>query len=115
MRTIQLDRRDSTVRSICAALGYRGRKIKAELDYIPDELNSYWDGGSKDSYSFYELSTKRIVHLESNHPCFEPNKPRTLKELPKGIILIRSSIFCGKHAGLTLYSNPEDRTLFIGG
>jgi hypothetical protein len=113
--SVTLNRKDLVVRAICDAIGYRGRKIKASMRPAPNQLNSYWDGGSKDTYYFYHLDEKKIFQLPTNHPFFEKDKPRDLNGLPPRVILIESSIFCGKHAGLTIYSNESDRSLLIGG
>jgi hypothetical protein len=86
---------------------YKGKKIKLSTD-IPTRLDSYWDGGSKDTYVFYELKTSRIIPIASNHPFFEKENPRNLESLPNGILIVCHSIFCGKDMGITIYVNNED-------
>ena len=88
---------------------YTGRKFHLSTN-IPKELNSYWDGGSKTDYIFYELATGKSYHVHSNHPFFEHDKPRVLNSLPNGVIIVAHSIFCGKDSGITFYSNPQDLT-----
>lgn len=41
---------------------YNGRKFKLSFD-VPSNLSSYWDGGSKTSYVFYELATGKTWRL----------------------------------------------------
>ena len=104
-----IDRPDETLKRICSVAfpEWRGKKIKLDTD-IPSQLNSYWDGGSKDTYVFVELATMKTAHLSSNHPFFEKDKPRDLNMLPIGMILVKHSIFCGKDAGITIYANAGD-------
>lgn len=94
---------DALIASIMRRVGYHGRKVKIS-DKVPTSLDSYWDGGSRDTYCFYAILTGDVLQVESNHPMFEPDKPRKLRELPEGILLIEHSIFCGKDLGITIYS-----------
>ena len=89
--------------------GYNGRSIRLS-SAIPSRLDSYWDGGSRAYYSFVNLATMQAVTIPSNHPMYEPNNPRILKELPEGIALIKHTIFCGKDTGLIIYLRPENLT-----
>jgi hypothetical protein len=102
---------DKTIQKIVRATfpSYHGRKFKISTD-IPSQLRSYWDGGSRDHYSFYQLSTGKCVDLPSNHPMFEPNNPSELKELPPGMVIVKHSYFCGKDMGITIYANGCDIT-----
>ena len=85
---------------------YAGRKVFLRpAQQAPKELRSYWDGGSKDSYAFFNLDTKEVLAVHSNHPFFEANQPSKLRELPAHIVLVEHSIFCGKDCGVTLYGN----------
>ena len=85
---------------------YKGRKVFLEpAEKAPKELRSYWDGGSKDSYAFYNLDTKQTLMVHTNHPFFEPGQPSRLEGLPPHIVLVEHTIFCGKDCGITLYGN----------
>lgn len=104
-----IDKPDETIRKIISATfpEYKGKKIKISAD-VPSRLDSYWSGGSRDFYGFYELSTSKTYDVDSNHPFFEANRPRSLENLPPGIVLVKHSIFCGKDMGITIYANKED-------
>jgi hypothetical protein len=52
---------------------YRGRKFRVS-DEVPETLDSYWDGGSRDSYVFYQIGTGRAIAVHSNHPFFEADR-----------------------------------------
>ena len=106
-----IDKPDEIIKKITRATfpKYNGKKFKLSTS-IPSRLDSYWQGGSKDSYSFYELATEKEFSVASNHPFFEENNPRYLKELPRGIVIVKHSIFYGKDMGITIYANEEDLT-----
>ena len=101
-----IDKPDETIRNIVNTTfpSYKGRTYTLSTN-VPSQLNSYWDGGSKDSYIFYELSTGKTFHVATNHPFFERENPRDLKALPPGVILVCHSIFCGKDMGITIYAD----------
>jgi len=63
---------------------------------FPKTVASFWDGGSRSYYTFYQPSTGRSVNLPENHPVFEPGRPYYLKALPPDCILVETGIFCGK-------------------
>ena len=104
-----IDKPDEMIKEIVRATfpSYKGRKFKLSTR-IPRKLDSYWDGGSIDYYSFYELSTGKQIDVGSNHPFFERGRPRDLFELPLGIIIVKHSIFMGKDSGITIFANESD-------
>ena len=89
---------DPRIRSICLAAfpAYRGRKFSVSTN-IPDQLRSYWDGGSRDYYAFVNLVTRRVEPLPSHHPL-----------LPPGIAIVCHSIVAGKDMGCEVMVNPCD-------
>ncbi len=88
---------------------YRGRKFRLVTDYFPKEINSYWDGGSRDYYCFLNLQNGKIVGVHSNHPAFEAKFPNKVPvELPPEIVLVEHSIFCGKDVGISVYAKPNE-------
>mgnify|MGYP003613316839 FL=1 len=88
---------------------YKGRKFKVIEDKFPQSLDSYWDGGSRTYYSFFDIKTEKVVNLGSNHPFFEKEKPRHLGgALLNGVVLVSNSIFLGKDTGITFYVNKGD-------
>lgn len=77
---------------------YRGRKIKLTTGTIPQRLDSYWDSGHRDYWAFVRLADMAVLDVHSNHPAFEPNQPRTLRELPAGFALV-----CRTYSGVNQY------------
>lgn len=117
MSTIEISaKNDALIAMICKKLNYKKRTVYLVQGPTPKnkELRSYWDGGSRDYYSVYEIATGRIETMGSNHPFFERDKPSTLKELPPGFLLIETGVFCGKPSMMRIYSNEADRIKLLG-
>jgi hypothetical protein len=104
--THYVDKPDDIMKLIAQRIGYTGKKFKLSTD-IPKTLNSYWDGGSREYYYFFDLKDGKMLTMPANHPMFD-KVPNKLDHLPKGVILVNNTIFCGKELGLTFYVNQED-------
>ena len=106
-----VDKPDQEIKTIINATfpKYNGRKIKVSTD-VPSRLDSYWDGGSKDTFSFYHLDERKSFQLPTNHPAFEPGNPSKLNSLPNRVVIVMHSYFCGKDLGITIYANSDDMT-----
>jgi len=91
---------------------YKGRKVYLSTE-IPNDLSSYWDSGSRDYYVFADVRSGETKQVSTNHPAFEPNKPRTLNSLPSGFLLVKHSIFMGHDTGITIYANESDFKKFL--
>lgn len=105
---------------VCAFPDYR--KKKAMMSYFPEngvQINSYWDGGSKDEFVIVNTSGQ-IKTLPTSHPEYDlkgisgqtpdveaVNGNVYLRRLPKGFVLIRSGTFCGKPATAHVYLSRE--------
>jgi len=109
MSVFYIDKPDPFFRKIVSATfpEYTGRKFKLSTD-IPDRLDSYWDGGTRETFVFFCLDTQRHAGVKSNHPLFERGNPNVLEVLPFRILLVKHSILRGKDAGITVYANKED-------
>lgn len=116
---------------LCAFPDYR--KQKAMVSFFPENginINSFWDGGSKDEYAIVHIPTmqKKVLPTRT-HPFFEVSKRGmsnaensdvliddkgniTLKRLPEGFVLIRTGTFVGKPATAHVYiSNSKQKLL----
>ena len=95
MSTHHIEKPDIFMKKMIKACypGYNGRTIKVSTD-VPTDLRSYWSGGSKDDFVFYELSTGKTLGVHSNHPV--------------GLVIVKHTIFQGKDLGITIYGNPEN-------
>jgi hypothetical protein len=109
MSTFHIDKPDTFLKKIVAETfpSYTGRKFKLSTD-IPSRLDSYWSGGSKDSFAFFCLATGKSAGVRTNHPFFEAGQPSDLDELPNGLILVQHTCFRGRDLGITVYANQAD-------
>ena len=111
------------------------RKLKATLSAFNGgiNINSYWDGGTRNEYSIVELATLQRKSLPTRtHPfydvavkglCGAENEVVsvdhvgniTLKVLPEGFALVEAGTFCGKPATAHIYLNPSNMTKLLPG
>jgi hypothetical protein len=122
MTTFNLKTQPELKRVITAAFP-NYRKHNAWLsEFRPTEINSYWDGGSRDEYAIVDLVTGQRKNLPtSTHPYFDVARYGvqgenemvavsergniTLKLLPENFALVRSGTFCGKPATAHVFVN----------
>lgn len=109
MNTIWVDRNDATIDRICRKVGYDGRKIKIRVTDSVSLMGTYWDGGSRSTYSGLNLASMESVSL----PQFNPPQfggPSSPPEVPliENLAIVEHSIFCGKDTGLTIYISAQN-------
>lgn len=124
---IELKTAPELKRVICAAFG-NYKKHKCYMSAFPESgmnINSYWDGGSRDEYALVDLTTFRRatmptsthpyfdvarygVHGENEHVSVDSRGNITLKHLPENFALVRSGTFCGKPATAHVYFNAAN-------
>lgn len=99
---------------------YKGRKFFVEIvaDDRAFNLNSFWDGGSKDSYCFVTLNGSIIREVPQNGSGFDRKNYEGIP-IPPEWVLVQKSVCQGIQCGLTVYvrqsdSNPSFLTL-VGG
>jgi hypothetical protein len=92
---------------------YAGRKFRIAAQVNPLNVASYWDGGSRDYFAFYCLTTGKVVPVpaQSAYDKKLPGADRVM--LPDGIVCIERSFFCGKDIGITVHVNPANLTKFL--
>lgn len=114
-------------RVVCAAFpSYRKHNAFLSAFNGGVNINSYWDGGSRDEFSIVELSTlRRIPVPNSTHPYYDiasrgmANQSDgvvetdhvgnvTLNVLPEGFALVAAGTFCGKPTTAHVYLNPAN-------
>jgi hypothetical protein len=80
----------------------------------PQNVNSYWDGGSKDEYRLVHLVTGQVWHAPTSHPHFDRKEDGSrcggleIRELPENVALVSGGYFCGKPATITVHLRPEN-------
>jgi len=106
---LYIDKPDQEIQTIVSNTfpSYNGRKIQVS-DEVPSTLDSYWSGGSKNTYVLYHLDQRKAFQLPTNHPYFEADKPNRLDALPDRVVIVKHTIFCGKDLGITIIANKEN-------
>lgn len=125
---IQLSK-DRTIKRIVSVAFPNYRKRTAWLSTFSErgqQINSYWDGGTRDEYAIVRLDDMTRAPMPSvGHPYFEVRGAGipsgedqyvsidrvgnvTLKALPPGFVLVCAGTFCGKPATAKIYVNPAD-------
>ena len=80
----------------------------------PRNVNSYWDGGSRDEYRLVELESRRVFAVPTSHPFFDRRDDGErcgslqIAELPPGTALVCGGTFCGKPATVRVLLRPEN-------
>jgi len=125
---------DRTIKAIVLAAFPSYRKRSAGLSTFASSgqnINSYWDGGSRDEYAIVDLSTMTKAPMPTvGHPYFEVKGAGvptgedqyvivdhvgnvTLKSLPQGYVLVRAGTFCGKPSTAHVYAHASDLTKLL--
>lgn len=117
---------------LAAFPSYRKRDAYLSVFTGKQNINSYWDGGSRDEYAIVELQSLQRKGLPtSSHPYFDiaarglanASSPDVetdhvgnlyLKHLPEGFALVRAGTFCGKAATAHVYLNPANMAKLLG-
>jgi len=88
------------------------RKVKLETIDPSHSIDcrSYWDGGSRDSFAFVQLTDEMPISapLPSQSAYDVPIKGIENVVLPKGVACIMHSVFCGKDSGVTIIVRADD-------
>ena len=96
--------------------GYTGKKFKVIVtDSISVPNNAgLWSGGSRETYSFVELSSGRSVPSPCQQTApWDSQRKEFNSPLPVGIAMVEHSMFRGKDMGLTFYIHPESATKLL--
>jgi hypothetical protein len=69
---------------------------------------TYWDGGSRSTYHAVDISTGRVLPApQYNPPQFGGPRTDPTVDIPDGVAIVRTGVFCGKTATATVYVNPN--------
>jgi hypothetical protein len=114
MKTTYLSGTEPGVKELGQAVGYTGRKYAFKAVEEVQVKSTYWDGGSRSTWTAVKLSTRQVVPL----PKFDPPQfggPQSIPPIPleQDMAIIEHSIFCGKDMGLTIYIHPSDSPQMI--
>lgn len=110
MKTVTLKDHPEVMRAIRAAdPTYRKQKAYLIVSERVTLSGTYWDGGSRSTYTAIDLATGR----NAGAPQYAPPQfggPRTAPEvdLPSDVAIVETGTFCGKTATATVYVNPAN-------
>jgi hypothetical protein len=95
----------------CAKADYRKRHA---FVYVRDNVelsNTYWDGGSRSTYTAVNLATGQASTAEQYAPqqFGGPCAPLNVS-IPQGVAIVETGFFCGKPSTASVYINPADAT-----
>jgi hypothetical protein len=82
--------------------------ISIEAQDRPLDVCSYWDGGSRNYFVFYCLTTGAVVPMPAQSAYDRPMGGADRVTLPDGIVCVERSYFCGRDCGVTLHVNPAN-------
>ncbi len=76
--------------------------------------NTYWDGGSRSTYTAIDLITGRNKGApQFNPPEFGGPKTAPVVPIPEGIAIVETGIFLGKTAIARIFLNPANLAKFL--
>lgn len=133
MRSVEVTLRDAPeIKRLIVAVFPGYKKHKAYVSGFDGgvNVNSYWDGGSRDEYGLVDIRTGRAGKLPTaTHPYYDVARHGvegenslvsvdargnvTLKALPDGVALVSAGTFCGKPATAHVYL-PTPRAIGAG-
>lgn len=90
--------------------GYKGRKFRVEvcLEMTVPMTAGLWSGGTRDSYKICRLRDGVSLDWpgQMSSPFCKGREDRKV-QMSTEYVVIKESVFCGKHAGLTYYVHPD--------
>ena len=109
MQTVTLKDAPEIARLVkAAAPDYRKRQA---FIFISDDVslsNTYWDGGSRSTYTAVNLETLRASTAEQfAPPQFGGPRVAPKVKIPDGACIVETGTFCGKPATASVYLNAS--------
>lgn len=115
MQTVMLKDHPEIARVIRAAIpSYKKHKAFVHVHATVALQGTYWDGGSRSTYTAVRL----VDGFSLGAPQYAPPQfggPRDtpVVEIPAGVVIVETGVFCGKPATASVTINPADATKFI--
>jgi len=91
--------------NVAKACGYNGRKLEVKA-FKESELLSYWSGGSRTYFTFYNLVSEERVEIVQNGTAFDGQR-YSINDLPDNIVMVETKIFRGKLSGCTIHVRQD--------
>lgn len=93
---------------------YRKRKAFIRSTAKMALSGTYWDGGTRSTYTAVNIESGYSLGApQYSPPQFGGPKTDPQVDIPEGVAIIKTGIFCGKTATATVYVNPANLTKFL--
>ena len=96
------------------AFASKKRTVKVEVTTRVYFGNTFWDGGSKNTYRAVRLADGNVASLETGSSPWTAVAEGKAVELEPGIAIVEESIFCGKQMPLRVYLHPSNAAPLLG-
>jgi hypothetical protein len=88
---------------------YKKHKVSVHVCKSVSMHDTYWSGGTRYTCTAVRLDNcKAVTGPQFNPPNFGGPSPTV--EIPVGVAIVKTGIFCGKTAQASIILNPEDAT-----
>lgn len=88
---------------------YRKHRAYLHVQESVSLSGTYWDGGSLSTYTAVDLATGRSKGApQYNPPQFGGPKVDPLVNIPEGVAIVETGVFCGKTANASVYLHPAN-------
>lgn len=88
----------------------RKREVRVVIGEWVSFHNTFWDGGSKNSYRAVKLDDGSVASLVTGSSPWTAVAEGTSVTLEPGIAIVEESVFCGKTMALRVYLHPSNVT-----
>lgn len=96
------------VKAIAQAVGYRGREADIQPALQVELSGTYWDGGSRYTYTAVTLGgTVTVDYPHYNPPQFGGPVTDVIVPLASSIVIVRTGTIAGTDAGMTIFGLPD--------
>lgn len=110
MQTVELSKQPEFKIVIQAAdATYKKRKAFFSVRESVQLSGTYWDGGSRSTYTAVRLSDGYALGApQYDPPQFGGPRQAPTVSIPSGVAIVETGVFCGKTAIAHVYVNPTD-------
>lgn len=92
---------------------YNGKKFRVSVVGHPFSVSSYWDGGSRNYFTFVNLSTMAVMPIPPQSAYDPKIQGADAVSLVPGLVCVEHTYFCGKDAGCTVMVHPENAPKYL--
>jgi len=95
------------------AFSTRKREVTLEVSETVSFYNTFWDGGSKNTYRAVKLETGETASLVTGSSPWSAVAEGKTVSLEPGIAVVEETVFCGKVMALRVHVHPENITALL--